>query len=158
MFGHERGAFTGAAGSRHGLLTTANRGTIFLDEIGEMPRGCRRTLRVLETRGASRRCRPGDAGRRARDRRKQRQSDGLGGQGRVFARISFIGFKWFLSSLRRCASVVPTSHFWQITFSSVSEIARPDAKSQSAARRWWRCGLTTGPAMFANSRNGGAAW
>ena len=39
MFGHERGAFTGAAGSRHGLLTTADRGTIFLDEIGEMPIG-----------------------------------------------------------------------------------------------------------------------
>ena len=49
MFGHERGAFTGAAGSRHGLLTTANRGTIFLDEIGEMPRGLQaKLLRVLE--------------------------------------------------------------------------------------------------------------
>src|ERR1700684_1874013 len=39
MFGHERGAFTGAAGSRHGLLTTADRGTILLDEIGGMPVG-----------------------------------------------------------------------------------------------------------------------
>jgi DNA-binding NtrC family response regulator len=49
MFGHERGAFTGAAGSRHGLLTTADRGTIFLDEIGEMPRGLQaKLLRVLE--------------------------------------------------------------------------------------------------------------
>jgi DNA-binding NtrC family response regulator len=49
MFGHERGAFTGAAGSRHGLLTTADRGTIFLDEIGEMPMGLQaKLLRVLE--------------------------------------------------------------------------------------------------------------
>src|SRR5258708_30777779 len=49
MFGHERGAFTGAAGSRHGLLTTADRGTIFLDEIGEMPQGLpAKLLRVLE--------------------------------------------------------------------------------------------------------------
>jgi transcriptional regulator with PAS, ATPase and Fis domain len=49
MFGHERGAFTGAAGSRHGLLTTADRGTIFLDEIGEMPKGLQaKLLRVLE--------------------------------------------------------------------------------------------------------------
>ncbi len=49
MFGHERGAFTGAAGSRHGLLTTADRGTIFLDEIGEMPNGLQaKLLRVLE--------------------------------------------------------------------------------------------------------------
>src|ERR1700732_5059401 len=37
MFGHERGAFTGAAGSRHGLFSTADGGTILLDEIGEMP-------------------------------------------------------------------------------------------------------------------------
>jgi transcriptional regulator with PAS, ATPase and Fis domain len=49
MFGHERGAFTGAAGSRHGLLTTADRGTIFLDEIGEMPGALQaKLLRVLE--------------------------------------------------------------------------------------------------------------
>jgi DNA-binding NtrC family response regulator len=49
MFGHERGAFTGAAGSRHGLLTTADRGTIFLDEIGEMPMGLQaKLLRVIE--------------------------------------------------------------------------------------------------------------
>jgi transcriptional regulator with GAF, ATPase, and Fis domain len=37
MFGHERGAFTGAAAPRHGLFATADGGTIFLDEIGEMP-------------------------------------------------------------------------------------------------------------------------
>jgi two-component system response regulator AtoC len=49
MFGHERGAFTGAAGSRHGLLTTADRGTLFLDEIGEMPNSLQaKLLRVLE--------------------------------------------------------------------------------------------------------------
>ncbi len=49
MFGHERGAFTGAAGSRRGLLATADRGTIFLDEIGEMPIGLQaKLLRVLE--------------------------------------------------------------------------------------------------------------
>ena len=49
MFGHERGAFTGAAGSRHGLLATADGGTIFLDEIGEMVNGLQaKLLRVLE--------------------------------------------------------------------------------------------------------------
>jgi DNA-binding NtrC family response regulator len=51
MFGHERGAFTGAAGPRHGLFSTANGGTIFLDEIGEMPLGLQaKLLRVLEDR------------------------------------------------------------------------------------------------------------
>jgi DNA-binding NtrC family response regulator len=49
MFGHERGAFTGAAGSRPGLFASANGGTIFLDEIGEMPIALQaKLLRVLE--------------------------------------------------------------------------------------------------------------
>ncbi len=49
MFGHERGAFTGASGSRHGLFSTADGGTIFLDEVGEMPLGLQaKLLRVLE--------------------------------------------------------------------------------------------------------------
>jgi formate hydrogenlyase transcriptional activator len=37
LFGHERGAFTGALAQRIGRLQTANKGTLFLDEIGEMP-------------------------------------------------------------------------------------------------------------------------
>jgi DNA-binding NtrC family response regulator len=49
MFGHERGAFTGASGARHGLFSSADGGTIFLDEIGEMPQGLQaKLLRVLE--------------------------------------------------------------------------------------------------------------
>ena len=49
VFGHERGAFTGAAGSRHGLFSTADGGTIFLDEIGEMPLQLQaKLLRALE--------------------------------------------------------------------------------------------------------------
>jgi DNA-binding NtrC family response regulator len=49
MFGHERGAFTGAATPRQGLFATADGGTIFLDEIGEMPLQLQaKLLRVLE--------------------------------------------------------------------------------------------------------------
>lgn len=50
LFGHEKGAFTGAVDSRKGYFETVNGGTIFLDEIGEMPMGTQaRLLRVLET-------------------------------------------------------------------------------------------------------------
>ena len=50
LFGHEKGSFTGAADSRKGYFETVNGGTIFLDEIGEMPLGTQaRLLRVLET-------------------------------------------------------------------------------------------------------------
>jgi len=49
MFGHERGTFTGAAGPRHGLFSSADGGTIFLDEIGEMPMQLQaKLLRLLE--------------------------------------------------------------------------------------------------------------
>jgi transcriptional regulator with PAS, ATPase and Fis domain len=50
LFGHEKGSFTGAMDSRKGYFETVNGGTIFLDEIGEMPLGTQaRLLRVLET-------------------------------------------------------------------------------------------------------------
>jgi DNA-binding NtrC family response regulator len=51
LFGHERGAFTGAVRAKLGLLETAKDGTVFLDEIGEMPLGLQaKLLRAIETR------------------------------------------------------------------------------------------------------------
>ena len=50
LFGHEKGSFTGANEQRKGYFETANKGTIFLDEIGEMPIGTQaRLLRLLES-------------------------------------------------------------------------------------------------------------
>jgi DNA-binding NtrC family response regulator len=50
LFGHEKGSFTGAVDSRKGYFETVSGGTIFLDEIGEMPLGTQaRLLRMLET-------------------------------------------------------------------------------------------------------------
>ncbi len=49
LFGHEKGAFTGATGDRKGYFEVTDGGTIFLDEIGEMPQSTQaRLLRVLE--------------------------------------------------------------------------------------------------------------
>ena len=50
LFGHEKGSFTGATGARKGYFEEADGGTIFLDEVGELPLGTQvRLLRVLET-------------------------------------------------------------------------------------------------------------
>ncbi|MEX0856130.1 MAG: sigma-54 dependent transcriptional regulator [Gemmatimonadota bacterium] len=51
LFGHEKGAFTGAIDSRKGFFELAHKGTLFLDEIGEMPLSTQtKLLRVLEQR------------------------------------------------------------------------------------------------------------
>lgn len=50
LFGHEKGSFTGAVGTRKGYFEVANGGTLFLDEVGELPLSTQaRLLRVLET-------------------------------------------------------------------------------------------------------------
>ena len=50
LFGHEKGSFTGAIGDRNGYFAEANGGTIFLDEVGELPLATQaRLLRVLES-------------------------------------------------------------------------------------------------------------
>jgi two-component system response regulator AtoC len=51
LFGHEKGAFTGAAAQKIGLIEAAHGGTVFLDELGEMPLGIQaKLLRVVEHR------------------------------------------------------------------------------------------------------------
>lgn len=55
LFGHERGSFTGASGMRKGAFESAGNGTLFLDELGEMPMATQpKLLRVLEDRTVTR--------------------------------------------------------------------------------------------------------
>ena len=85
MFGHEKGAFTGAAASARGRLELADGGTLFLDEIGELkPELQAKLLRVLQERRFERvGGTPHDRGRRALDRRHQPRPRGDGARGRV---------------------------------------------------------------------------
>ncbi len=51
LFGHEKGAYTGADRTQHGLIAQADNGTLFLDEIGELPMAIQKTfLRVIQER------------------------------------------------------------------------------------------------------------
>lgn len=55
LFGYERGAFTGAIATKIGILETANRGTVFMDEIGDMPLSMQgKLLRVIQEKTINR--------------------------------------------------------------------------------------------------------
>ena len=91
LFGHVRGAFTGAVGNRQGRLEQAHKGTLFLDEVGTMSAALQmKLLRVLQEREFER---VGDShtieGGRARHRRDQQRS-GADGRRRAVPRGSVL--------------------------------------------------------------------
>ena len=86
LFGHEKGAFTGAASAKAGLFESAAGGTVFLDEVGELPLAIQaKLLRALETTQITR---LGETRERA-DRRSARRGDEPLARGRGQGRAGF---------------------------------------------------------------------
>jgi CheY-like chemotaxis protein len=85
LFGYERGAFTGATGTKRGKFEIADKGTLFLDEIGDLSLGLQgKVLRVIEQRQFERVGGDGDAQRRhPAGRGDQQRSEGAGRPGGV---------------------------------------------------------------------------
>jgi transcriptional regulator with GAF, ATPase, and Fis domain len=144
LFGHARGAFTGAVGERPGLFEEADGGTIFLDEVGELsPRAQAKLLRVLQD-GEVRRV--GENMSRRVDARvvaatnRRLDEEVTAGRFRADLRFRLDVVRIVVPPLRDRASDVPTlaAHFWNEAAARVgtSAVLTPEVLAMLARYDW----------------------
>ena len=150
LFGHERGAFTGANTRRVGHFEAAAGGTVFLDEIGDLPFDAQTSLLRLLQEGTLVRVGSSTAGQ-ARCTHSGRHPCGYrtGCGARVaFARICTIDSTCCGCTCRRCASAKAMSKCWRSTFSIHSTFAQ--SRSRSCLRQ--RCSRRAAQVCMAGQR------
>ncbi len=152
LFGHEKGAFTGATAARAGAFERADGGTVFLDELGELPLELQpKLLRVLESGEVTpRRRRPAAPRRRPRDRGdapRPARDDQPSGRFRedLYYRLAVIRSP--LPPLRERREDIPllAAHF-------ASELLGEAARAGAAARHARRAVRRADPARLAGQR------
>jgi transcriptional regulator with AAA-type ATPase domain len=142
LFGHRAGAFTGAAGDKQGLLSSADRGTFFLDEIGDMPVALQiKLLRVMQERRVRRigelRSRPVDIRFVAATHRDLAEEVARGGfRLDLFYRLKVVCLE--IPALRHRPEDVAHLFAWFLRRNGVAEGTRRISERALAALQAWR--------------------
>ena len=137
LFGHARGAFTGATRARRGLFEEANGGTLFIDEIGETAPGFQaKLLRALQDGEIRRVGESTPVQVDVRDHRRHQPGPAQGHRREALPRGPLLpAQRGAASASRRCASGWRTCRCWPST-SSPSTTSAPGRRRSSPRPRW----------------------